>query len=113
MFVYLLHLVLLSAPDASRDAAVTDVLQAFMLCFQTVWFSRWARFSRCLQMDSILYAEFLMWKENPGLERSSAFLSRVYREDIGPCLSFTRSEVRMPARAPGLDNDTSAVRTSD
>ncbi|KAM8751831.1 guanine nucleotide exchange factor for Rab-3A isoform 2-T2 [Acanthopagrus schlegelii] len=45
------------------------------------------------QMDSVLYAEFLMWKENPSLERSSAFLSRIYREDIGPCLSFNRSEL--------------------
>lgn len=44
-------------------------------------------------MDSVLYAEFLMWKENPSVERSSAFLSRIHREDIGPCLSFTRSEV--------------------
>lgn len=48
-----------------------------------------------LQMDSVLYAEFLMWKEHPSLDRSSAFLSRMYREDIGPCLSFTRSEVRI------------------
>ncbi|XP_028441767.1 guanine nucleotide exchange factor for Rab-3A isoform X5 [Perca flavescens] len=45
------------------------------------------------EMDSVLYAEFLMWKENPSVERSSAFLSRIYREDIGPCLSFTRSEL--------------------
>ncbi|XP_029290582.1 guanine nucleotide exchange factor for Rab-3A isoform X5 [Cottoperca gobio] len=45
------------------------------------------------EMDSVLYAEFLMWKENPSVERSSAFLSRTYREDIGPCLSFTRSEL--------------------
>uniref|UniRef100_A0A8D0CP82 RAB3A interacting protein like 1 n=1 Tax=Sander lucioperca TaxID=283035 RepID=A0A8D0CP82_SANLU len=45
------------------------------------------------QMDSVLYAEFLMWKENPSVEHSSAFLSRIYREDIGPCLSFTRSEL--------------------
>lgn len=45
------------------------------------------------EMDSVLYAEFLMWKENPSTERSSAFLSRIYREDIGPCLSFTRSEL--------------------
>ncbi|XP_030281410.1 guanine nucleotide exchange factor for Rab-3A isoform X4 [Sparus aurata] len=45
------------------------------------------------EMDSVLYAEFLMWKENPSLERSSAFLSRIYREDIGPCLSFNRSEL--------------------
>nr|XP_004553037.1 guanine nucleotide exchange factor for Rab-3A isoform X2 [Maylandia zebra] len=45
------------------------------------------------EMDSILFAEFLMWKEHPSLDRSSAFLSRIYREDIGPCLSFTRSEL--------------------
>lgn len=45
------------------------------------------------QMDSVLYAEFLLWKENPSLDHSSAFLSRIYREDVGPCLSFTRSEV--------------------
>ncbi|XP_008410315.1 guanine nucleotide exchange factor for Rab-3A isoform X2 [Poecilia reticulata] len=45
------------------------------------------------QMDSVLFAEFLLWREHPSLDRSSAFLSRVYREDIGPCLSFTRSEL--------------------
>ncbi|KAM9754385.1 guanine nucleotide exchange factor for Rab-3A isoform 5-T6 [Menidia menidia] len=45
------------------------------------------------EMDSILFAEFLMWKEHPSLDRSSAFLSRIYREDVGPCLSFTRSEL--------------------
>ncbi|XP_068579822.1 guanine nucleotide exchange factor for Rab-3A isoform X4 [Cebidichthys violaceus] len=45
------------------------------------------------EMDSVLYAEFLLWKENPSVERSSAFLSRIYREDIEPCLSFTRSEL--------------------
>ncbi|KAF6738855.1 Guanine nucleotide exchange factor for Rab-3A [Oryzias melastigma] len=45
------------------------------------------------EMDSILYTEFLLWRERPSLDRSSAFLSRIYREDIGPCLSFTRSEL--------------------
>ncbi|KAM9377122.1 guanine nucleotide exchange factor for Rab-3A isoform 1-T2 [Pholidichthys leucotaenia] len=45
------------------------------------------------EMDSILFTEFLMWKEQPSLDRSSAFLSRIYREDIGPCLCFTRSEL--------------------
>lgn len=51
-----------------------------------------------LQMDSVLYAEFLLWKEKPSLDHSSAFLSRIYREDVGPCLSFTRSEVTVPHR---------------
>ncbi|XP_008310396.1 guanine nucleotide exchange factor for Rab-3A isoform X1 [Cynoglossus semilaevis] len=45
------------------------------------------------EIDSVLYAEFLMWKERPSLDKSSAFLSRIYREDIGPCLSFTRLEL--------------------
>lgn len=45
------------------------------------------------EMDSVLFAEFLMWKEQPNLDRSSAFLSRIHKEDIGPCLSFTRSEL--------------------
>ncbi|KAM8861234.1 guanine nucleotide exchange factor for Rab-3A isoform 3-T4 [Synchiropus picturatus] len=45
------------------------------------------------EMDSVLYAEFLMWKERPSLDRTSAFISRIYREDIGPCLTFTRSEL--------------------
>ncbi|XP_072242068.1 guanine nucleotide exchange factor for Rab-3A [Leuresthes tenuis] len=45
------------------------------------------------EMDSILFAEFLLWREHPSLDRSSAFLSRIYREDIGPCLTFTRSEL--------------------
>uniref|UniRef100_A0A673JUB6 Guanine nucleotide exchange factor for Rab-3A-like n=1 Tax=Sinocyclocheilus rhinocerous TaxID=307959 RepID=A0A673JUB6_9TELE len=46
-----------------------------------------------LLLDSVLFAEFLSWKEAPSLDRSSAFISRVYREDIGPCLSFTCSEL--------------------
>uniref|UniRef100_A0A3B5B537 RAB3A interacting protein (rabin3)-like 1 n=1 Tax=Stegastes partitus TaxID=144197 RepID=A0A3B5B537_9TELE len=46
-----------------------------------------------LNIRLILFAEFLMWKEHPSLDRSSAFLSRIYLEDIGPCLSFTRSEL--------------------
>ncbi|TRY96019.1 hypothetical protein DNTS_002169 [Danionella cerebrum] len=45
------------------------------------------------EMDSVLFAEFLSWKESPALDRSSAFISRVYREDIGPCLSFTSAEL--------------------
>ncbi|XP_066556423.1 guanine nucleotide exchange factor for Rab-3A isoform X2 [Amia ocellicauda] len=45
------------------------------------------------QMDAVLFAEFLSWRERPSLERSSAFLSRVYAEDISPCLAFTRTEL--------------------
>lgn len=46
-----------------------------------------------LQVDSILFAEFQAWKESPTLDKSCSFLDRIYREDIGPCLDFTKQEV--------------------
>lgn len=46
-----------------------------------------------LQVDSILFAEFQAWKESPTLEKSCSFLDRIYREDVGPCLDFTKQEV--------------------
>ncbi|XP_042177439.1 guanine nucleotide exchange factor for Rab-3A isoform X2 [Oncorhynchus tshawytscha] len=56
------------------------------------------------EMDSILYAEFLTWKNRPSLDRSSAFLVRIYREDIGPCLSFTRSELSQSVQSAVENN---------
>lgn len=47
-----------------------------------------------LQVDSILFAEFQAWKESPTLDKSCSFLDRIYREDVGPCLDFTKREVR-------------------
>lgn len=62
-------------------------------------------------MDSVLYAEFLLWKEKPSLDHSSAFLSRIYREDVGPCLSFTRSEVTVPHRREAAAGFSSSLFT--
>lgn len=45
-------------------------------------------------MDSQLFSEFKAWKEEPTLDRSCCFLQRVYREDIYPCLTFSKSEVQ-------------------
>ncbi|XP_017682207.1 PREDICTED: guanine nucleotide exchange factor for Rab-3A isoform X1 [Lepidothrix coronata] len=45
------------------------------------------------QVDSILFAEFEAWKESPTLDKSCSFLDRIYREDIGPCLDFTKQEL--------------------
>ncbi|XP_027523201.1 guanine nucleotide exchange factor for Rab-3A isoform X4 [Corapipo altera] len=47
----------------------------------------------CREVDSILFAEFEAWKESPTLDKSSSFLDRIYREDIGPCLDFTKQEL--------------------
>ncbi|XP_041722622.1 rab-3A-interacting protein isoform X2 [Coregonus clupeaformis] len=47
----------------------------------------------CREVDSLLFSEFKLWKEEPSLERNSSFLERVYREDIYPCLTFSKSEL--------------------
>ncbi|XP_053141184.1 guanine nucleotide exchange factor for Rab-3A isoform X2 [Hemicordylus capensis] len=45
------------------------------------------------QVDSILFAEFQAWKESPTLDKSCSFLARIYHEDVGPCLDFTKHEL--------------------
>ncbi|CAN8214244.1 unnamed protein product [Coccothraustes coccothraustes] len=47
----------------------------------------------CREVDSILFAEFQAWKESPTLDKSCSFLDRIYREDVGPCLDFTKQEL--------------------
>ncbi|XP_062339268.1 rab-3A-interacting protein isoform X1 [Osmerus eperlanus] len=47
----------------------------------------------CREVDSLLFSEFKAWKEEPSLQRSCSFLERVYREDIHPCLTFSKSEL--------------------
>lgn len=47
----------------------------------------------CRELDSLLFSEFKLWKEEPSLERNSSFLERVYSEDIYPCLTFSKSEL--------------------
>ncbi|XP_053141188.1 guanine nucleotide exchange factor for Rab-3A isoform X6 [Hemicordylus capensis] len=45
------------------------------------------------EVDSILFAEFQAWKESPTLDKSCSFLARIYHEDVGPCLDFTKHEL--------------------
>ncbi|XP_023682072.1 rab-3A-interacting protein isoform X2 [Paramormyrops kingsleyae] len=47
----------------------------------------------CKEVDSLLFSEFKAWREEPTLERSCSFLERIYREDIYPCLTFSKSEL--------------------
>lgn len=46
-----------------------------------------------VQVDNQLFSDFKAWKEEPMLDRSCCFLERVYREDIYPCLTFSKTEV--------------------
>lgn len=47
----------------------------------------------CREVDSQLFSEFKLWKEEPTLDRNCNFLERIYREDIYPCLTFNKSEL--------------------
>ncbi|TEA11585.1 hypothetical protein DBR06_SOUSAS6910035, partial [Sousa chinensis] len=52
------------------------------------------------EVDTTLFAEFQAWRESPTLDKTSPFLERVYREDVGPCLDFTMQEVRQTEGGP-------------
>ncbi|XP_045153033.1 guanine nucleotide exchange factor for Rab-3A isoform X3 [Echinops telfairi] len=56
------------------------------------------------EVDTILFAEFQAWRESPSLDRTSPFMDRVYREDVGPCLDFTTQELSALVRAAVEDN---------
>ncbi|XP_060626560.2 guanine nucleotide exchange factor for Rab-3A isoform X5 [Anolis sagrei] len=45
------------------------------------------------EVDSILFAEFQAWKESPTWDKACSFLERIYQEDVGPCLDFTKHEL--------------------
>ncbi|XP_075900455.1 rab-3A-interacting protein isoform X2 [Nelusetta ayraudi] len=47
----------------------------------------------CREVDAQLFSDFRAWREEPTLERSCCFLERIYREDIHPCLAFSKSEL--------------------
>lgn len=46
-----------------------------------------------------MFAEFQAWKESPTWDKSCPFLERIYQEDVGPCLDFTKHEVNLEGGA--------------
>uniref|UniRef100_A0A8C2PA52 RAB3A interacting protein like 1 n=1 Tax=Capra hircus TaxID=9925 RepID=A0A8C2PA52_CAPHI len=56
------------------------------------------------KVDTTLFAEFQAWRESPTLDKTSPFLERVYREDVGPCLDFTMQELSALVRSAVEDN---------
>lgn len=45
----------------------------------------------CWEVDPVVHKEFIVWKQNPTLERSNPFMQRIYEEDIDLCLAFPNS----------------------
>jgi Rab-3A-interacting protein len=45
-------------------------------------------------VDNVLFREFARWEERPSIgQDSSAFMHRIYNEDIRPCLTFPNAEL--------------------
>lgn len=49
-------------------------------------------------MDPNVHREFVLWMKSPTLDKSDAFISRIYREDIDQCLEFNNSTLAMDVR---------------
>jgi len=46
------------------------------------------------KLDTKLFHDFLIWRENPTLSQESIFYDQIITNDIKPCLSFCQSEIR-------------------
>ena len=44
-------------------------------------------------MDVIVFKEFLAWMEERKFDHTQPFLTRMYNEDVAPCLDFTNKQV--------------------
>ncbi|XP_023237643.1 guanine nucleotide exchange factor for Rab-3A-like [Centruroides sculpturatus] len=45
------------------------------------------------EVDPFFHQEFVSWRQNPLLDKSHPFLSRIYQEDILPCLHFANTQL--------------------
>ncbi|XP_050523412.1 rab-3A-interacting protein-like [Daktulosphaira vitifoliae] len=52
----------------------------------------------CGEMDPNVYREFVIWMKLPTLDKSDAFISRIYKEDIDQCLEFNNSTLALEVR---------------
>jgi Rab-3A-interacting protein len=46
------------------------------------------------EIDPIYFKEIVLWREVPYIDLNNSFISRVYNEDIIPCINFNNKEVR-------------------
>ncbi|KAK3096653.1 hypothetical protein FSP39_002117 [Pinctada imbricata] len=70
---------------------------------QEVVFQQEVKTERSKEVDTVAYEEFVEWRQSPSLDKATPFLSRIYVEDIGPCLNF--SNVALAERLKGCVAD--------
>uniref|UniRef100_A0A8C6V9L2 RAB3A interacting protein like 1 n=1 Tax=Naja naja TaxID=35670 RepID=A0A8C6V9L2_NAJNA len=83
--------------SAPQESVNSEFKEAIHITYEPGWrfLAADSPFSSSLsrQVDSILFAEFQAWKESPTLDKLCPFLKRIYHEDVGPCLDFTKHEL--------------------
>lgn len=52
-----------------------------------------AKTDRCKEIDQVCFDEFCAWRQSPLMDRKDGYMSRVYTEDILPCLNFANSKL--------------------
>ncbi|XP_066039334.1 rab-3A-interacting protein isoform X2 [Chamaea fasciata] len=62
----------------------------------------------CKEADLSLYNDFRSWKDEPTMDRTCPFLDKIYREDIFPCLTFSKSELAS-AVLEAVENNTLSI----
>jgi len=55
-------------------------------------------------IDPVLRQEYLAWKKDPSMNETQPFLSRIYQEDVNPCLQFSNSDLSSRVRTAIHDN---------
>ncbi|XP_060531102.1 guanine nucleotide exchange factor for Rab-3A-like [Cylas formicarius] len=49
--------------------------------------------SEGLEVDPVFHKEFLLWRQNPVLDKTQPFIHRAYIEDINTCLNFSNKDL--------------------
>ncbi|KAJ8315349.1 hypothetical protein KUTeg_007499 [Tegillarca granosa] len=63
-----------------------------------------AKKDRCKEIDTTFYGEFVEWKKSPDLTKTVPFLSRIFHEDIDPCLNFSNNQLSCRVKQCVEDN---------
>ncbi|EDO38302.1 predicted protein, partial [Nematostella vectensis] len=62
------------------------------------------------EVDVIIFREFLEWMDERSVSHDKPFLSRIYEEDVAPCLNFTNKELAI-AIHQSIENNTLSMES--
>jgi len=63
--------------------------------------------------DPVIRQEYNLWKKSPTMDKNQAFLARIYREDIVPCLTFPNTKLSESVLSAVSSNTLSITPVTD